>query len=288
MTSRFPIYIVSKGRWESRLTSKALEWMKVPYYVVVEEQEYAQYAAVIAKKKLLVLDKKYQAEYDTCDVLGDRKCKGPGPARNFAWEHSMSGGHTWHWVMDDNIAPFYRLVNNAKIPVRSGAIFSAAEDFVLRYENVAVSGFHYDFFAKSKQKIPPVYLNTRVYSCLLIRNDIPYRWRGRYNEDTDLSLRVLKDGWCTALFLCFLAGKARTQTMRGCNTDELYARGTLAKSQMLVALHPDVSRLVWKFGRWHHHVDYRQFQKNQLRFRQGFAPPDGANEYGLRLVTTAV
>jgi len=28
----------------------------------------------------------------------------------------------------------------------------------------------------------------------LIRNDIPYRWRAKYNEDTDLSLRVLKDG----------------------------------------------------------------------------------------------
>ena len=40
---KYPIYIVSKGRWESRLTAKALEAIKVPYYVVVEESEYEKY-----------------------------------------------------------------------------------------------------------------------------------------------------------------------------------------------------------------------------------------------------
>jgi len=44
----------------------------------------------------------------------------------------------------------------------------------------------------------------------LIRNDVPYRWRGRYNEDTDLSLRMLKDRWCTIQFNAFLQGKAAT------------------------------------------------------------------------------
>ena len=34
--NRYPIYIVSKGRWESRYTSKALEKMRVPYYIVVD------------------------------------------------------------------------------------------------------------------------------------------------------------------------------------------------------------------------------------------------------------
>ena len=34
---KYPIYIVSKGRWESRLTSKILEKMNVPYKIVVEK-----------------------------------------------------------------------------------------------------------------------------------------------------------------------------------------------------------------------------------------------------------
>ena len=79
---QFPIYIPSKGRADSRLTIKALEEMGVPYTVVVEEQEYSEYAKVVQKKNILVLDKTYQDDYDTCDDLGDRKSKGPGPARN--------------------------------------------------------------------------------------------------------------------------------------------------------------------------------------------------------------
>ena len=59
MNPKHPIYIVSKGRWESRLTSKAFEEMQVPYFIVVEEQEYQQYASVIAPEKILILDKQY-------------------------------------------------------------------------------------------------------------------------------------------------------------------------------------------------------------------------------------
>ena len=57
--NQFPIYIPSKGRADSRLTIKALEEMGVPYTVVVEEQEYSEYAKVVPKKNILVLDKTF-------------------------------------------------------------------------------------------------------------------------------------------------------------------------------------------------------------------------------------
>ena len=48
--------------------------------------------------------------------------------------------------------------------------------------------------------------------------------------------------------------------MKGGNTKEFYAEeGTLPKSQMLADLHPDVASVVWRFNRWHHHVDYKKF-----------------------------
>ena len=47
MNPKHPVYIISKGRWDSRHTSKALEKMDMPYSIVVEEQEYEQYASVI-------------------------------------------------------------------------------------------------------------------------------------------------------------------------------------------------------------------------------------------------
>lgn len=52
---KYPIYVISKGRWESRLTSKALEQLHVPYHIVIEPQEYDNYAEVIAPEKIYVL-----------------------------------------------------------------------------------------------------------------------------------------------------------------------------------------------------------------------------------------
>lgn len=280
-----PIYIVSKGRWEKRLTSDSLDAMGVRHYIVVEEEQYHEYASRIKPTAtLLVLDKAYQRAYDTFDDLGESKSKGPGPARNFAWEHSIESGASWHWVMDDNINGFYRLYRNIKTPCRASAIFRAMEDFCARYTNVTMAGPNYFMFASRKVKMPPVTLNTRIYSCNLIRNDAPYRWRGRYNEDTDISLRMLKDGLCTVLFNAFLQLKMTTQTMGGGNTAEFYAQeGTLAKSKMQVAMHPDVSRLVMKWGRWHHHVDYSQFRRNKLTLKPGAAIAPEADNYGMVL-----
>lgn len=77
-----------------------------------------------------------------------------------------------------------------------------------------------------------------------------------------------------------------TQHLRGGNTGEFYAKeGTLPKSQMLKDLHPDVTEVVFKFGRWHHQVDYRPFKKNKLIRKDGLVIPEGVNNYGMELVT---
>lgn len=272
MNPDYPIYIVSKGRWSSRLTSKALDRMKVPYYVVIEPQEYDEYSSVIAPSKILTLP---------FSDLGE----GSTPARNWIWEHSISTGAKSHWILDDNIEAFNRLNKNKKPVVNTGSIFKAAESFVDRYENIAIAGFNYYSFCKTTDKIPPYYLNTRIYSCILIRNDIPYRWRGKYNEDTDLSIRVLRDGWCTILFNAFLAGKVTTQRMRGGNTDNVYTDNDNRRkfAEHLQALHPDVVKVVWKFNRWHHQVDYRPFKDNQLKMKSGLIIQDKVDNFGMVL-----
>jgi hypothetical protein len=261
MNPNYPVYIISKGRWESRLTAKAMELRGIPYRIVVEPQEFSQYAAAINPKKILVLP---------FSNLG----QGSIPARNFVWEHATSERHKRHWILDDNIRAFRRLNHNHRIETTDGTTFREAEHFVDRYENVALAGMQYTMFAVSGSEyhgraLPPFLANTRIYSCILIKNDIPYRWRGRYNEDTDLSLRALKDGWCTILFYAFLCDKQRTMTMKGGNTDELYQQNKNMDGRWLMAeslrkQHPDVVRITRKWGRWQHHVDYRSFKCNKL------------------------
>lgn len=298
MQPKYPIYIISKGRADSRLTSRTLEELNVPYRIVIEESDYNDYAAVIDPKKILVLPKDFRenpkwAIKDEAGLIG-----GGIPARNWIWDHATAEGHKRHWIMDDNIRHFYRLNRNRKLRCMDGTPIRMCEEFTDRYENVPMSGMNYAYFALANVKRPPYYLNTRVYSCILLDNTVPFRWRGRYNEDTDLSLRILKAGYCTFLFNAFLCGKAGTMSMKGGNTDALYARDgkddqgkqfdnryTFAKS--LADQHPDVVYVTQKWGRWHHQVDYSEFRKkNKLIMKPGLNIEKGKiNEYGLNLRT---
>lgn len=282
--TKYPIYIISKGRWETRHTSKALEKMGVPYFIAVEPQEYDNYIAVIDPKKVLKLPFSNHG-------------KGSGPARNWCWEHSQANGHKRHWLMDDNISEFWRFHNNKRYRVETGsAIFRAAEDFVDRYENIALAGFQYKFFCIDDYPYPPFMLNTRIMSCFLIDNDCPEKWRGRYNEDVDLSIRVLKRGLATMLFYSFLCGKLRTGTVKGGNTSEIYNNyeedASLKKSQMLVEMHPDVVTLQERYGRIHHHVDLDAImtkdglpaRQNPIILRKDVEIKNKVDNYGMKLI----
>jgi hypothetical protein len=290
---RWPVYIVSKGRSNSMITSRSLSRMKVPHSIVIEPQDYEPYKKAIAKFNLFPYASLIVAPFSN---HGD----GPGRARNFAWDHAISIGAEYHWVMDDNIADFYRLHQNQRIRVESGIIFYICEEFIDRYENVPVSGLQYRFFLNPNLDYPPFFINTRIYSCLLIRNDCKHRWRGRYND-------------CTIQFNAFMQGKCATQTVRGGCTDEFYhyeigidedsgkaikssdrvdtnghrynSVGTLAKSKMLADIYPDVCKVVWRYDRWHHYVDYRPFKKNKLRLKPGIILPNEPNNFGMRLIT---
>lgn len=273
MQPKYPVYIISKGRAESRQTSIGLEKMNIPYYIVIEPQEFKEYNKYIDERKIKVLP---------FSNLGE----GSIPARNWCWQDSIERGFKRHWLLDDNIPYFNRLNKNYQIRVTSGTIFKIMEDFVDRYENVALAGPAYDFFTIAKTKMKPFVINTRIYSVLLIKNDIPFNWRGRFNEDTDLSIRVMKSGLCTVQFNAFTQEKATTMTMKGGNTNELYEKTNNRKefAESLQKQHPDIVKVVWRFNRWHHQVDYRPFKKNKLIFKKDYIKKKGVNNYGMKLI----
>jgi hypothetical protein len=275
MNPKYPIYIPSLGRWESRLTVKTLESKGVPFKVVVEPDEYNSYAKVIDPAKILKAPEDFH-----------ERGQGSIPVRNWIWDHAVSQGTGRHWIIDDNIVNFYRLNQNRRIPVGSGTIFACAEDFTDRYENVAFSGLNNIAFAPDRSdRIAPFVLNTRIYSITLINNALPFRWRGRYNEDTDICLRALKAGWCTIQFNAFLADKCTTLKMKGGNTDTVYDTGDQRRefAESLQRQHPDVVTVVWKFGRWHHKVNYSRFKSNALQKLEGLVIEPGVNNYGMKL-----
>jgi hypothetical protein len=262
--------------------------MGVPYRIVVEAQEFDDYAQTFGADQLITLDLRYRDEYDHCLAkLPPDASRGSGPARNFIWDHSISEGHDWHWIVDDNIRLFARLHRNQRIAIGDGTGFAAMEDFVLHYRNIAMAGPDYWMFTPSRAKHQPFTMNTRIFSCNLIRNDLGMRWRGRYNEDLDLSIRLLKAGWCTVLFKAFLQEKMTTQKMTGGNTSAFYAaEGTRPKSDLIVRLHPDVCRHAYRFGRDHHHADFSQWKDRRLIPRELDAPP-ASDQYRMILRSRA-
>lgn len=274
--TKYPVYIVSKGRAEKSLTARFMEKDGLDFRIVIEPQERDAYAKHWGDDRLLLLP---------FSNLG----LGSIPARNWIWEHSISEGHPWHWIFDDNCRSVYRRYKQRRIYCNSIIAIKAIEEFVDRYENIAIAGMNYKMFCPDNKAYPAYHLNCHVYSNLLIRNDLPFRWRGRYNEDTDLCLQVLTAGWCTIQTNAFLLDKMQTMTMKGGNSDSLYqGDGRLVMAKSLERAWPGVVETRRRFQRPQHVIKgaWRYFD-TQLRKKPEYVLTEKLkteNEKGIKLI----
>lgn len=275
MNPQHPVFIPTKGRHDSRKTIKMMQEYGIPFTIFVEAQEAELYAPHVTAEQLHVVP---------------HQNKGVTVTRNYMWNYAAELGHEWYWSFDDNINAMGRFNHNCKVHMADGTLMAVIEQFAARYDNLAICGMNYDYFIPRKYICPPYTQNTRIYSNMLIRTFAtnpagrPYRFATFYNEDTDLCLRVLKDGWCTVLFNAFLVFKAPTMTIKGGNTDfykQTEKRLEFAKE--LAAAHPDIVEVVERYGRWHHQVDYSGFNQ-PLKLREGITIPSGINNHGMELV----
>lgn len=274
MKPQYPVYVISKGRFDNCLTAKFLIEDNCPFHLVVEPQEADEYIKRFGKEHVYILP---------FSNLG----LGGIPARNWCWEHAKKAGFKRHWILDDNIRDIKRRYKAHRIRCEAGTAFNVCEEFTDRYENIAISGMNYTMFVADKFQLKPFFLNNHVYSCLLILNDLPNRWRGRYNEDTDLCLQVLADGWCTVLFNAFMINKMKTMTMKGGNAQELYkGDGRLKMARSLERVWPYVVTVDRRFKRPQHkiHSEWRKFDTPLVRRKDiDFNNLPKINNYGLEL-----
>ena len=267
LPNQYPIYVVSKNRYEEKLSLTANYLIKnnIKFYMIVEESELEKYKEQEHLQSeycnFLTLLQHFIDEYETHDEKGDKlnKSKGSGPARNFAKTHSIYNEFEKHWILDDNIKNFFTKYNQRKLPYRGEGFFRAIEDFTSQYPNVKMSGPQYTYFAAEPDVRSPLNFNTRIFSCILLSNDIDIRWRGRYNEDVLLSLDILEKKYDTLQISFLLQDKAPTGTMKGGNADEIYKNGTKEKSELLAREYPQIAKVVKKYDRWHHDVNYKGY-----------------------------
>lgn len=286
---RYPVYIPSKGRSDVCYTAQCLTDDGCEFRLVVEPQEADRYAR-FGEGRLLVLpwsgDDAVRRAYT--ESLGIEN-GGLIAVRNWIKAHAIAEGHARHWQLDDNIRKFERWYGGRRVRCSGGVALRACEDFTDRYENVAISGLNYHMFGHQNGRQPraPFWLNCHVYSCSLILNSLPHRWRLRYNDDTDICLQVLADGWCTVLLNAFLCDKLVTMTVKGGNTQDLYqGDGRLKMARSLERMWPGVVKTDRRWSRPQHVIkdSWKRFD-TPLRLKPGIdlAALPKVNEYGMTL-----
>ena len=253
--NRHPVYIVSKGRWEKPLTANMFKKNDIDFQILVEPQEYENYCEALGEEYVTKLP------FSNLGI-------GSYPARNYAWEDSIKKGYKRHWVFDDNIRAFRRSHKGNRIICNGNKAIKVLEDFTDRYENIGITGFNYSTFVTSSTS-KPFYINTHAYSAMLMKNNMPYRWRLKYNEDVDLCLQVLHNGLCTILFNAFVVDKTSTTAkMKGGNQDELYKGNAfekkVLKARSLEEIWPQYAETKMVWNRPHHFVSWRKHFKHGL------------------------
>lgn len=255
MGNNYPVYIISKGRAYNPMTAKLFENAGIDYLIAVEPHERDAYINALSEKRILTLP---------FSNLG----LGSFPARNYCWEHSIRNGFKYHWIFDDNITTFYKWINRRRVNLNT--MFSEipnALKYVESYSlknDIDISGFEeYNYCITVPKK--PFKSNTHVYSALLIKNNLPYRWRLKYNEDIDLCLQVLHNGGKTAPCVYYCMDKVSTvMKMKGGNQTELYKgndpKKNLLKAKMIESVWPQYSKTVIKYGRHHHQINWNVFK----------------------------
>lgn len=261
-TNKYPIFVISKGRYnvelnkkliyQAPLTIKYLEKCNIDYKIIVEKQEYQEYCKSINKENIIILPDEYM-----------NKNQGSIPVRNFVHHYNLKNKNHAYWILDDNIRNYIYNDNDERFKITDGLAFRLNENILDNHQNLYLTGHQYKMFIMPKQSITPIISNhTRVYSSILIKTDIPVInenndiWRGKYNEDTDLSLRILKLGLPTLITNNIVADKEKTGGKGGNELiykEDNNASGEL-KSKSLLEHHSDVVDIVKRYGRTHHKI----------------------------------
>jgi len=270
---RHPVYIPSRGRYEGCVTARLLMKHEVPFFLVVEPQEEEAYFKHLGHDNVLVLP---------WSNLGKG---GLIAVRNWIKGHATEAGHARHWQLDDNMRMFHRMFRGKRVPIQPGVALRIVEDFTDRYENIAISGMSYTCFVVPGNPLPPFYLNTKIYSCSLILNSLPNKWRQEFNDDTDICLQVLADGWCTVGFNALMTEKGTTMTRKGGNTTIYQGDGRLEMARSLERVWPGVVSTKRRYKRPQHVVrnSWRKFDTKLIRRTDIDWDAIEAHDYGLKL-----
>lgn len=237
---RWPVFILSLGRADAkRTTADLLLQHGIESRIVVEPHEESAYSARWGRERIIVKPDIYQTNFDPLDRFStDSMTLGPGPARNCILATAREEGHDWYWSMDDDVTRFMRHHRDRSFTPAENLVdfFIELENDITQYKNVAIGGPR----IRSQYEQQHRFIKNRaVYGrCFLHRTTTGINVRGRFNEDTVLSLEHLIAGWCTMIFNTHQLDSPEPTTKPGGCTETVYQYGRELRFKHMAAAFP--------------------------------------------------
>jgi len=278
----YPVFIISKGRY-ARDLSKTGNWLESigfnDFKVVVEQQEYEQYAERFGEDRVMIIPQYYFEDLNIEFSVRPRK---------YVFDFCNETGIKKHWCLDDNFDGFSLWNLHTCLELKSLVGMVYLEQLSNTYDKMGLLGFIERKFipASSLHQRELNQFNTRVFSCILIDNEMltanGINWRNKYNEDLDLNLQCLTKGICTFRCNQVQINKPTTLSMKGGNTTDCHVNGGIEKRvDYIIEMFPKQCSKSYKKNKTlgcHFIVDYKAFNQRPTGF--SFNGKRAGFEYG--------
>lgn len=261
------IYIISKGRPQCR-TAKTLIKMNYnhPWFIVVgnNDNTLSEYETNYPDH-IIVFDWYNQVKnIDTLDNFGiDNMPSGATPVRNAVREISESRGEKRHWQFDDDYDFFqiYDVSTGKNRRVCDGEEFYGCLSKISNFAYLTNSG-NAGFCQSTMEGSPNKRLTyaKRVFNAHNLPSDKNsfLFWRGRLNDDLINALEMYHNGRYEFSFKFLQLHMLDTQQEQGGLTDIYKEQGTVRKTAYALLIAPYAVKLIIKFGRYHHRVNWKR------------------------------
>jgi hypothetical protein len=268
------IYIISKGRPQCK-TAETLQKMKYPgpWFIVcgTNDETIPQYKEAWGEERILTFD--WSEEVKTSDLLDnfgyEKQSSGAVPVRNATRKISEQRGEFRHWQFDDDYTGFFRVNPDLKRnhQIRDGLEFQEELNKLATFAyEASLSNIG---FCLGHEAIPAASMgiSRRVFNAHNLPSDpgLFVMWRGRMNDDLINAIEVYHQGKIELAVKYLSLVLKQTQSEKGGNTDIYEQSGTVRKTAYAVLIEPNATKLVIRYGRYHHSVDWSKIAPKLLR-----------------------
>ena len=263
------IYIISKGRPQCQ-TAVTLTKINYPgqWFIVCgnNDETLPEYKKKWGEDRVLVFDWYQQIkETDTLDNFGfDSMPSGAVPVRNATIDISRSRGERRHWQFDDDYNGFS--LTNANLIKKKRLEGEELQWWMCRIAKFADNcglpncGFSLGTIESAPDNAKK--LGTRVFNAHnQSSTGLATRWRSRLNDDLMNAIETHRLGQKTEYSFHFLALTMPPSQQEAGGLSDIYRdEGTVRKSAYPILLAPNAAKLVIKFGRYHHAVNWKKIR----------------------------